>query len=101
MSTWTQERIAQLRADCFDRTDVFLGTYVIQAADLRSLLDELESACKAERNKNAELILASEQLSACSAELESVRSERDALVEGLRSGRLLANAVHPENRQDA
>jgi len=55
------------------------GVHCMPSADILSLLDELEQARAAERAKNAELSLASEQLAACATELERIRQERDFL----------------------
>ena len=108
---WTEERIGELRkmakavveyVGCGGSTDVFIEAVstmedMLSAKAVLSLLDALEEASEGERSKNGELQLASEQLSRCAAELEEARSERDAWREAVSSGRLLLNAVHPQN----
>jgi len=95
-TSWSAERITELRQLAQDVVDATLNYIQSDSVDdLRaletarqayrrqepnaetvvSMLDELESARAAERSKNAELQLASEQVAACTAELENLRRE--------------------------
>lgn len=90
---WDAERITDLRAFAErTRSASDSGEWAFQLAGMQSmlspsqvlsLLDELECARAAERSKNAELSLASEQLAMCAAELECARLERDIARDAL------------------
>lgn len=75
-TTWSTERVAELRQDIIDRTDVYFGQFTSQSSTILSLLDTLESAREERDAMQRRAEAAEEEM----AGLEADVRERDELI---------------------